>query len=241
VRPYLARFNRTELFILMTVGLSVVAGSVFVLYATVLEPVLPGIQRAEVAVQSRRARLHFQRRAQAFLGTPRVARVDVAHAAIGEERCRAHITTCREAVEEFQCGGVSLLLVQVLREIRERLERFGRGAMRDAEARFRFGQPAGVLERKREIVQQSGVRRGFFERVLEVRDRLVESPREARRVASVEKRRRIRICIRARRRCTMTVLVSLAAAAGAGRVARWRRCGHARLARRLARREARAL
>jgi CNT family concentrative nucleoside transporter len=42
IRPYLARLNRTELFILMTVGLSVIAGTVFVLYATILKTVLPG-------------------------------------------------------------------------------------------------------------------------------------------------------------------------------------------------------
>lgn len=42
VRPYLPRMSRTELFILMTVGLSVIAGTVFVLYATILAPVLPG-------------------------------------------------------------------------------------------------------------------------------------------------------------------------------------------------------
>jgi len=42
IRPYLARLARTELFILMTVGLSVIAGTVFVLYATILKDVLPG-------------------------------------------------------------------------------------------------------------------------------------------------------------------------------------------------------
>ena len=42
IRPYLARLSRTELFILMTVGLSVTAGTVFVLYATILRNVLPG-------------------------------------------------------------------------------------------------------------------------------------------------------------------------------------------------------
>jgi CNT family concentrative nucleoside transporter len=41
IRPYLERLNRTELFILMTVGLSVIAGTVFVLYATILKDVLP--------------------------------------------------------------------------------------------------------------------------------------------------------------------------------------------------------
>ncbi len=42
VRPYLARFTRGEMFILLTVGLATVAGTVFVLYATILEPVVPG-------------------------------------------------------------------------------------------------------------------------------------------------------------------------------------------------------
>jgi CNT family concentrative nucleoside transporter len=42
IRPYLARLNRSELFIMFTVGMSVVAGTVFVLYATILKPVLPG-------------------------------------------------------------------------------------------------------------------------------------------------------------------------------------------------------
>ncbi len=42
VRPYLARMTRTELFILMTVGMAVISGSVFVLYATILKDVLPG-------------------------------------------------------------------------------------------------------------------------------------------------------------------------------------------------------
>lgn len=42
VRPYLAKFTRAELFIMFTVGMSVVAGTVFVLYATILKPVLPG-------------------------------------------------------------------------------------------------------------------------------------------------------------------------------------------------------
>jgi CNT family concentrative nucleoside transporter len=41
IRPHIARLNRAELFILMTVGLSVIAGTVFVLYATILRNVMP--------------------------------------------------------------------------------------------------------------------------------------------------------------------------------------------------------
>ena len=42
IRPYLAKLTRAELFMLFTVGLSTVAGTVMVLYASVLEPVVPG-------------------------------------------------------------------------------------------------------------------------------------------------------------------------------------------------------
>jgi len=42
IRPCLPSLNRAELFMLFTVGLSTVAGTVMVLYATVLEPVVPG-------------------------------------------------------------------------------------------------------------------------------------------------------------------------------------------------------
>jgi CNT family concentrative nucleoside transporter len=42
IRPYLSKLTRGELFILFTVGLSTVAGTVMVLYASVLEPAVPG-------------------------------------------------------------------------------------------------------------------------------------------------------------------------------------------------------
>lgn len=42
IRPYLPKLSRSELFVLFTVGLSTVAGTVFVLYASILEPVVPG-------------------------------------------------------------------------------------------------------------------------------------------------------------------------------------------------------
>jgi CNT family concentrative nucleoside transporter len=41
IRPYLPKLTRSELFILLTVGLASVAGTVFLLYATILNPVLP--------------------------------------------------------------------------------------------------------------------------------------------------------------------------------------------------------
>jgi concentrative nucleoside transporter, CNT family len=42
IRPYLAKLSRAELFMLFSVGLATVAGTVFVLYATILQPVVPG-------------------------------------------------------------------------------------------------------------------------------------------------------------------------------------------------------
>ncbi|HTQ14240.1 MAG TPA: nucleoside transporter C-terminal domain-containing protein [Rhizomicrobium sp.] len=42
IRPYLKKLSRAELFMLFSVGLATIAGTVFVLYATILEPVLPG-------------------------------------------------------------------------------------------------------------------------------------------------------------------------------------------------------
>lgn len=41
VQPYLAQMTRAELFMMMTVGMSTIAGTVLVLYATILAPVIP--------------------------------------------------------------------------------------------------------------------------------------------------------------------------------------------------------
>ncbi len=42
VRPYITRLSRSELFTLMTCGMATIAGTVMVLYASVLAPVIPG-------------------------------------------------------------------------------------------------------------------------------------------------------------------------------------------------------
>ncbi|MCE9650432.1 MAG: nucleoside:proton symporter [Parvibaculum sp.] len=42
IRPYLERMTRAELFMMMTVGLASVSGTVLVLYASVLAPIVPG-------------------------------------------------------------------------------------------------------------------------------------------------------------------------------------------------------
>jgi CNT family concentrative nucleoside transporter len=42
IRPYLGQLTRSELFVLMTAGMAGIAGTVLVLYATVLGPIIPG-------------------------------------------------------------------------------------------------------------------------------------------------------------------------------------------------------
>lgn len=41
IKPYLAKVNRSELFTIMTCGMATIAGTVMVLYATILTPVVP--------------------------------------------------------------------------------------------------------------------------------------------------------------------------------------------------------
>jgi len=41
IRPYLARLSRSEMFVVMTGGMAGIAGTVFVLYATILGPTIP--------------------------------------------------------------------------------------------------------------------------------------------------------------------------------------------------------
>jgi CNT family concentrative nucleoside transporter len=43
IRPYLARLTRAELFIVMTGGMAGIAGTVLVLYATILRPIIPDV------------------------------------------------------------------------------------------------------------------------------------------------------------------------------------------------------
>src|SRR5690606_41742848 len=42
IRPYMERLSRSELFAVMTVGLATIAGTVLVLYASIIASVVPG-------------------------------------------------------------------------------------------------------------------------------------------------------------------------------------------------------
>src|SRR5437763_10313372 len=43
IRPYLARLTRSELFVVMTGGMAGIAGTVLVIYATMLSPMIPNV------------------------------------------------------------------------------------------------------------------------------------------------------------------------------------------------------
>jgi CNT family concentrative nucleoside transporter len=43
IRPYLDRLSRSELFVVMTGGMAGIAGTVFVVYATLLRPIMPDV------------------------------------------------------------------------------------------------------------------------------------------------------------------------------------------------------
>jgi len=72
IRPYLDKLSRSEMFIVMTGGMAGIAGTVFVLYATILVHAIPDAA-GHIAVADRicRAGLSRQRRARAVAGFSR--------------------------------------------------------------------------------------------------------------------------------------------------------------------------
>ena len=84
VRPYLAGLGRGALFAAMTLGMATVAGTVMALYATILEPVLPGAAGHIVAasLMNAPAALMLARLAvpEGFTGGPDTAELHLEHA-----------------------------------------------------------------------------------------------------------------------------------------------------------------
>jgi CNT family concentrative nucleoside transporter len=102
VRPYLDRMNRTEIFILMTVGLSVIAGTVFVLYATILAPVLPGAL-AHLLVASMMS-------LPAGIGIARIIVPGSAETSIAEEQGSVHYRSTMDAMAQGTENGLTIYL-----------------------------------------------------------------------------------------------------------------------------------
>lgn len=105
VRPYLKEMDRGVLFALMTAGMATVAGTVLVVYATILEPVLPGAagHLLVASVMSAPAALMIAR-----LMVPWAEGADKAGGAISEEGIASHSTM--DAIAKGTADGVRLLV-----------------------------------------------------------------------------------------------------------------------------------
>jgi CNT family concentrative nucleoside transporter len=104
IRPYLARLSRGELFMVMTGGMAGIAGTVFVLYATILRDVIPGIagHLLVASVVSAPAALLIS---QLMVPVPRGERTDVGAVAIG------HVAdNTMDAIVRGTAAGLELLL-----------------------------------------------------------------------------------------------------------------------------------
>lgn len=104
IRPYLARLTRGELFMVMTGGMAGIAGTVFVLYATILRDIVPGVagHLLVASVVSAPAALLIS---QLMVPVPHAERTDVGSVTIG------HVAdNTMDAVVRGTAAGLELLL-----------------------------------------------------------------------------------------------------------------------------------
>jgi len=104
IRPYLARLTRGELFMVMTGGMAGIAGTVFVLYATILRDIVPGAagHLLVASVVSAPAALLIS---QLMVPVPREERTDVGRVTIG------HVAdNTMDAIVRGTAAGLELLL-----------------------------------------------------------------------------------------------------------------------------------
>lgn len=104
IRPYLARLTRGELFMVMTGGMAGIAGTVFVLYATILRDIVPGAagHLLVASVVSAPAALLVS---QLMVPVPRAERTDVAAIRLG------HVAdNTMDAIVRGTAAGLELLL-----------------------------------------------------------------------------------------------------------------------------------
>lgn len=104
IRPYLARLTRGELFMVMTGGMAGIAGTVFVLYATILRDIVPGAagHLLVASVVSAPAALLIS---QLMVPVPRGERTDVGAIRIG------HVAdNTMDAIVRGTAAGLELLL-----------------------------------------------------------------------------------------------------------------------------------
>ena len=104
IRPYLARLSRGELFMVMTGGMAGIAGTVFVLYATILRDIVPGVagHLLIASVVSAPAALLIS---QLMVPVPRGERTDVGAISLG------HVAdNTMDAIVRGTAAGLELLL-----------------------------------------------------------------------------------------------------------------------------------
>jgi len=103
VRPYLSRLSRGELFSLMTCGMATIAGTVMVLYASILKPVLPDAM-GHLLIASLISAPASIAIARVMIPTPRDQRTD----AVAQAPSSA--STTMEAITNGTLDGVKLLI-----------------------------------------------------------------------------------------------------------------------------------
>ena len=103
IRPYLARLSRGELFSLMTCGMATIAGTVMVLYASILGPVIPDAM-GHLLVASIISAPAAIALARIFIPTPR------ALATPAEQIASAEAASAMEAITNGTLQGLKLLL-----------------------------------------------------------------------------------------------------------------------------------
>ena len=102
IRPYLVNLTRAELFIVMTAGMACIAGTVLVIYATMLAPVIPNAGPSGGGLGAGRARRHPDRHDHIpDPGGPRTG------AALTGRKCRVRAPWMRSSGRET---GLELLL-----------------------------------------------------------------------------------------------------------------------------------
>jgi CNT family concentrative nucleoside transporter len=104
IRPYLARLSRGELFMVMTGGMAGIAGTVFVLYATILRSIIPDVA-GHILVASILGAPAALLISQLMVPDPPEARTDIGTVEIGRV---AHSTM--DAIVRGTTAGLELLL-----------------------------------------------------------------------------------------------------------------------------------
>jgi CNT family concentrative nucleoside transporter len=102
IRPYLAKLTRSELFTLMTCGMATIAGTVMVLYASILSEVIPNIM-GHLLIASVLS-------APAAITVARIMVPETTNSTTGQAKIEQTATSAMDAVTKGTLDGVQLLI-----------------------------------------------------------------------------------------------------------------------------------